>query len=160
MATRRINLCYSLLVVIYYRMCNRVVFNFVCDADKRSTLSSALLGPIVVDDLVALMSKEGFGQVRCDWLAFLKLDHCRLEFSSKLTLRGAHLVSFTTGFQRLSELNLALESSHQAEALRDKGTLAFFLSLSQHCSQLRTLVLHHWRFHWNKPDKVLKVSFF
>lgn len=43
-------------------------------------------------------------QMRSDWLAFLRLDQCRLELSSKLTLRGAHLVSFTAGFQRLTEL--------------------------------------------------------
>ncbi len=42
--------------------------------------------------------------MRSDWLAFLRLDQCRLELSSKLTLRGAHLVSFTAGFQRLTEL--------------------------------------------------------
>ena len=126
--------------------------------DKRSRLSSALLGPVVLDDLVALMSnsKEGFDQVRSDWLAFLKLDNCRLELSNKLTLRGAHLVFFTTGFQRLSELNLALDVAHLAEPLRDKASLAFFQTLAQSCSQLRTLVLHNWRFHLTKPDKVLK----
>ena len=130
--------------------------------DKRSKLSSALLGPVMLDDLVALMSQEGFDQVRSDWLAFLKLDNCRLELNSKLTLRGAHLVFFTSGFQRLSEVNLALDSAAQqtAEPLRDKASLAFFQSLSQSCSQLRTLVLNHWRFHWTKPDKVLKVFFF
>ena len=126
--------------------------------DKRSRLSSALLGPVVLDDLVALMSnsKEGFDQVRSDWLAFLKLDNCRLELSNKLTLRGAHLVFFTTGFQRLSELNLALDVGHLSEPLRDKASLAFFQTLAQSCAQLRTLVLHHWRFQWTKHDKILK----
>ena len=114
------------------------------------------MGPIVVDDLVALLSKEGF-QIRSDWLAFLKLDNCRLEFSSKLTLRGPQLICFTMGFQRLNELNLALDSAYAGEPLRDKGTVAFFATLAGHCAQLRTLVLHNWRFHWNKPDKVLKV---
>lgn len=117
---------------------------------------------MVLDDLVALMSTGDFDLVRSDWLAFLKLDNCRLELSSKLTLRGAHLVFFTTGFQRLSELNLSLEeeegSSHPTEPLRDKATLAFFQSLAHSCSQLRTLVIHNWRLHWNKPDKVLRVK--
>lgn len=125
--------------------------------DKRSRLSSALLGPVMLDELVALMSQEGFDQVRSDWLAFLKLDNCRLELNSKLTLRGAHLVFFTSGFQRLSEVNLALDASSTTEPLRDKASLAFFQSLSQSCSQLRTLVLNNWKFQWSKPDKVLKV---
>lgn len=124
--------------------------------DKRSRLSSALLGPVMLDELVALMSQEGFDQVRSDWLAFLKLDNCRLELNSKLTLRGAHLVFFTSGFQRLSEVNLALDASSTTEPLRDKASLAFFQSLSQSCSQLRTLVLNNWKFQWSKPDKVLK----
>lgn len=128
---------------------------------KRSALSSALLGPVVLDDLVALMSKEmpRGEQVRSDWLAFLKLDNVRLELSGKLTLRGAHLVVFATGFQRLSELNLAVDESSAAvnEPLRDKASLAFFQSLAEHCSQLRTLILQHWRFHWAKPDKIVKV---
>jgi hypothetical protein len=46
-----------------------------------------------------MMSQEGFDEIRSDWLAFLKLDNCRLELNSKLTLRGAHLVFFTSGFQ-------------------------------------------------------------
>jgi len=143
--------------------------------DKRSRLSSALLGPVVLDDLVALMSTQGFDQVRSDWLAFLKLDNCRLELSSKLTLRGAHLVFFTTGFQRLTELNLSLDEemwttggggtcssqlsglgAASSEPLRDKATLAFFRSLAVSCSQLRTLLLHNWKLHWSRPDKVLK----
>lgn len=49
-------------------------------------------------------------------------------------------------------------ASHPSEALGDKGTVAFFGTLARHCAQLRTLVLHYWRFHWNKPDKVLKVN--
>lgn len=142
---------------------------------RRSALSSALLGPVVLDDLVALMSKDvskgGLldekDRVSSDWLAFLKLDNVRLELSGKLTLRGAHLVCFTTGFQRLNELNLAVlpeetgslsNSVAAAEPLRDKASLAFFQSLAQHCAQLRTLVLHNWRFSWSKPDKVLKVT--
>merc|ERR1712071_165884 len=48
---------------------------------------------------------------------------------------------------------LGAESS---EPLRDKATLAFFRSLAVSCSQLRTLLLHNWKLHWSRPDKVLK----
>ena len=122
-------------------------------------MSSALLGPVMLDDLVALMWSD-FDRVRSDWLAFLKLDNCRLELNNKLTLRGAHLIFLAGGFQRLTEINLAVDSS-AAEPLRDKSTLAFFQSLAASCSgQLRTLVIHNWRFQWTKPDKVLKVRLF
>lgn len=125
--------------------------------DKRSPLSAALLGPVVLDDLVALMAKEVHDQVQSDWVAFLKLDNCRLELGNKLTLRGAHLVCFASGFQKLAELNLSLDPSSSAEPLRDKASLAFFQTLANSCARLKTLVLHNWNLHWNKPDKVLKV---